>query len=758
MSKLVREIAGAALIVIGVVTGNFQLIITGALILGSAVLTPGAQNRQAAAQSLQLGEVARQLLLGLTVAAGSLIDAFNYGGKYSTDWEVLVIGIADHECEQLVGFYVNDVYVPFTAVGDDIADHDGEIPGYNGQLRVNWYPGTETQIVKQTLIDYGGWSADDKLVGIAHIVVHYKADDEKAKHPIWTAGRPRFTWVVKGAKLYDPRKDSTVAGGSGTHRWTDPSTWEWSDNPIVGRYNWVRGIFACNRVDQLDQLLVGRGLSAIEAPPENVAWRANICDELVALAAGGSERRYTFSGLINANEQYLATEERFAAAVAGVIKQPEGSVEVDPGHAVTPSFAITDTDFLIDAKKTFSAFRSKADGQWVNTVVPRYTEPTLKWVEHAAPIRRVFDDVLADGGARELALALPDVTSGTHAQRCAEISRRMGRLPRTGSGTLAPRFVGIEEGDWGVWTSARHMAGVPMTVRAEAISVDPKWQTTPQLREIAASVFAWTIADELAEGSVATPNTVPTYGGPPDAGDWSIAGGIVAGTNGEAIPAIILTGTSSDAYAQSIIVEYRRQDVIEQEDGTPFENEDNSGTPLDSEESGNDWIAEPSLPAATTSYTIRGLSAGGAYEVAISYYVRGAVSDRLVLGPVVAGALGGSRASYEIRTLDPAFPITPGDTSFTIAAFTAVLDDGRSMMFPAATVSGLASGTTYGLFWNLSTGAYEADLTPALSRRASANYVFLEFYTTSTAGVFPGVDPAPPGYLGGGPREMNQPI
>jgi hypothetical protein len=41
-----------------------------------------------------------------------------------------------------------------------------------------------------------------------------------------------------------PALDSTVAGGSGSHRWNDPSTWEWSDNPAVCRYNWVRGIYA----------------------------------------------------------------------------------------------------------------------------------------------------------------------------------------------------------------------------------------------------------------------------------------------------------------------------------------------------------------------------------------------------------------------------------------------------------------------------------------------------------------------------------
>lgn len=755
MGKTVRIIIGAALIVAGAVTGNWQLVLQGALMVGQALTEKGPSPRQASATTLQLGEVPRQAIFGRAAIAGSLVDGFNHDGKYGTDWEVLVIALADHRCKGLVGVYVNDVYVAFAPTGDDVADQNGTVPGYSDQLRINWYPGTETQIVKQTLIDFGGWSANDKLAGVAHVVVHYKADDEKAKHPVWPGGRPRFLFVVDGACCYDPRKDSTVAGGSGAHRWSDPSTWEWSDNVSVCRYNWVRGIYACDRVDQPDQLLVGRGLSAIEAPPENVAWRANLCDEAVPLAAGGTEPRYRCGVVVKADEQFDSVEQMWAAACAGVIRQPEGSVEVDPGHAVTPTFEITDDDLLIGTKVSFSRFRNQADTAWLNTVIPSYVEPAQKWVTHSAPLRRVYADVIADGGAREVTLQLDAVTSRTQAQRCGEIARRMGRLLRTGTVTLGPRFAGIEEGDWGTFTSARHTGGVPVTVRAEAMALDEKWRNTITLREISADVFAWSTADEIAEGAVAVPNPVPTYGDAPDAADWAVTGGTVAGTNGETIPAIILTGSAaSDPYVQAIVVEYRRQDVLEQEDGTPFENEDGSGTPFENEESGADWIAEPILAAGTTSYTLRGLSAGGAYQVAVSYQVRGVIGDRLVLGPVVAGKLGTSRSAYSVDALDPAFPVTSDDTHIMIAAFTAVLDDGRSMAFPAGTIGSLANSTTYGVFWRFSTSAWEVDVTPAISRKASSDYVFIGWTTTSTAGTFPAAPSPPPGYQGDGPREL----
>ncbi|MEG3144210.1 phage tail protein [Sphingomonas sp. RT2P30] len=746
MSKLVKIIAAAVLIVVGVVTGNFQLILDGVLLLGSALLTPGnkQQARQAETTSLQLGEVPRQAVFGEALIGGSLEDAFNYGGQYGTDWEVLPIVLADHYCEELIGFYANDQFVAFTG--------NGMVPGYNNQLSVTFYPGTEGQTADPTLTGHGDWTSADRLTGLCYVVVAYKADDEKNKNPIWTAGRPRFSWLLKGKRCYDPRKDSTVAGGSGAHRWADPSTWEWTDNPIVIRYNWVRGVYACDRVGQPDMLLVGRGLSAIEAPPENVAWRANICDEMVALAAGGSEKRYRFNGLIKADEVYLQTEERFAAACAGVIKSPEGSVEVDPGHAVTPSFFITDADFVTKKKRTFAAFRSKADTQWVNTIIPRYVEPNQKWQDHAAPIRRVYADVIADGGPREATLSLPDVTSGTQAQRCGEIARRMGRLKRTGGGTFGPLYIGVEEGDWGVLTSTRLTKGLPVGVRAESMLLDQSWQNSLQLREMVASVFDWSTADEIAEGAVATANPVPVFGGAPDVAEWAVAGGVVAGENGAVLPAIFLTGGALDPYATSLIVEYRTVTVDLYETGLPVLTV-TGGLTLAEADPGP-WIAETPMSPATTAYTLRGLAAGQFYQVAVSYLVRGTVGDRLILGPAQAGAMAVARTCYVIVGYDGAIPLSSDGTNIYVTAFDAVLDDARPISFPAATVAGLTNSTKYGVFWNLTAGAYEAELSPALIRKASSDYVFLVWQATSNgAGTYPSSPPDPPGFGGYGPRE-----
>lgn len=500
MSKTVKAIVGIALVVAGAVTGNLQLVLVGASLTSGALSQPKGSQREAAASALQLGEGPRQGILGEVMTAGTLLDGFNYGGKYGTDWEVLVVALADHRCQRLVGFYVGDAYVPFAG--------NGLVGGYNGKLRVTWYAGTATQGADPTLLAHG-WASADTLAGVCYVVVEYKADGDGEKNPTWPSGRPGFSWVVQGLLCYDPRKDSTVPGGSGPHRWADPSTREYSDNLAVCRYNWVRGIYACDRIDQPAQLLIGRGLTASEAPPERVAASANLCDEIVALAAGGSEPRYRVSALIGADEEFGSVEAKFAAACAGVLIQPEGSIEVEPGHAKAPVFFFTDADLIIGKPVSFSNFRSEADEEWCNTVVPRYNEPGQKWADHGAPIRRNVADLVADGGPRERKLSLEYCRSGPQAQRCGEIARRLGRLLRTATVTLGPKASEIEEGDWVCWTSKRYTGGAPVWFRVEGYETDASWQMKLTLREIAASVFYWSTSLEIAEGAVAMQQEPP---------------------------------------------------------------------------------------------------------------------------------------------------------------------------------------------------------------------------------------------------------
>ena len=59
-------------------------------------------------------------------------------------------------------------------------------------------------------------------------------------------GVPKVLFELDGARLYDPRQDSSV-GGAGPQRWSDPSSWTpfgggANENPVVQIYNLMLGL------------------------------------------------------------------------------------------------------------------------------------------------------------------------------------------------------------------------------------------------------------------------------------------------------------------------------------------------------------------------------------------------------------------------------------------------------------------------------------------------------------------------------------
>lgn len=606
MAKFVRVAIVTAFTVIGAAIGGPIGASIGTFIgtFAANLLLPPSRGRPrgAASETLRIGEVPRQAIVGRAATHGSLADAFNYGGKYGTDWEVLVIALADHHCDALEGFYVNDNYVPFGS--------DGAVAGYNNQLSVWWRPGTETQTVPSVLTANGaGWTADDNGAGVSYAVVAYKADASDAKNPVWPNGRPRFLFVMRGALCYDPRLDSTV-GGAGAHRWADPATWTWSENPIVTRYKFARGFFACDRVNQPEQLLVGRGLSTVEAPPANLFHRANLCDEMV-----DGEPRYRVGGMIEATETYIDVENDFAAACAGTIVQPEGSVEIDPGEAKAPIMTITDADLVVGSKVKRRWFLGIADRAWVNSVVASYIEPSQKWSAHTAPVRRDIADIQADGAPREEALSLGFVQWQKQAGRIAEIVRRVGRLHIRAELVLPPRLCELEEGDWIIWQSDRYLKGQAYTFRVEAWGSDKAWHHSVVLRQISASCYSDTAP--LTDGSVAVQQAARPAIGAPSAANWSVSAGHFAG-GGIRTPALIVSGSSDDPSAQFVRLEYTQ--IV--------------GAPTAATVWSDAGVTGPDVKRREIA-----VAAGGIYWVAISYVVDGVQGDRRVLGPVTALAV-----------------------------------------------------------------------------------------------------------------------
>ncbi|MFW2345582.1 MAG: hypothetical protein ACN4EU_09790, partial [Brevundimonas mediterranea] len=483
-------VVGTAKAVVGFLTGNAGLVMDGVRQVAGAGRKGDAQARQASILNLQLGEVPRQAVIGIACTAGSLGDVFSFGGQYGTDKVTRCVNLADHAIDGIEGFYINEVYYPW--VGDGLqAAFSNKLSFHFRNASADGYD--PPQHVQQN----GGWTTSDRMVGITHIWIDWFVDDK-----VWPQGHPEIRFVLRGLRVYDPRFDPQFGySGPNPQTWADRSSHRFSRNAKVLRYAYTRGIFVEGRHGDLDHLLIGRGLSEEEAPPELVIADANLCDEIVDGVA-----RYTANGVISAAQPFIEVDGMFAAAMAGVIVQREGTVDVEAGQAKAVVATFTDADLVGGEKVGFSRFLGDSEGGRLNTFIGRYIEPLLGFKDHSAPVRRSLTDIATDGGPRETTISLALVTEVKQVDRILEINRLLSRLERRGNVVLPPRFAGLEEGDWVAWQSARRHKGATVRYRIEAYREPETWRKYLTLREIASSVFG--VPDPVEDTTVPPPPPV----------------------------------------------------------------------------------------------------------------------------------------------------------------------------------------------------------------------------------------------------------
>ena len=123
----------------------------------------GAPERIASQLNLSLGEQPRELVFGRTAIGGSLMSAGNWGGEHGTDWECLVICLADHPLDALEGFWVWDQYYSFSGNGAQTA--------FGGGLTVHLQNATPTGAAPPEGYLGHGLVAADVAAGVTRLFV-----------------------------------------------------------------------------------------------------------------------------------------------------------------------------------------------------------------------------------------------------------------------------------------------------------------------------------------------------------------------------------------------------------------------------------------------------------------------------------------------------------------------------------------------------------------------------------------------------------
>jgi hypothetical protein len=534
---------------------------TTALTFGVSALQRGGERRQPQAnaeaprgQELSLNASPnhpRTLILGKRATAGSLVYRCTSGA--SNDVLHQVISLADHEIEGITRLWVEDQLIEWSATSTNDTE-TFNVPAYTvggvDYLRITLYKGraSNSHASDVTTASGGQWTSDHLGKNVAYVVVRTTYSQDVFR----SGGVPRILFEVQGAKLYDPRKDSTQTGGSGSHRFGQPATYEYSDNLELARYNFLRGIGDGGN----GRPLFGPGLAAHAVNVSAAMAAMNVCDQTVNLRAGGSEKRYRVAAVIPANEEFEAVLDRMSSACAGSYPNLSGRYAIRPGTAQTPVLALTDDD--LDEKQPVRGSRYQSIGQVPNEVTGNWADPASQYERTPVPTRFSSADEATDGGYRRTNdHDLEYVASQSQGQRVLEIVRRLGRRQGEHTVTFRPRASVLEAGDWFTWSS--DIYGYSDKIfRVEQCALMADFSIQMNIREIDAAVYDWDPATDeiLASQPADLPPGGPTLS---VVDQFDVDTAVVVSPDGTQTPAIRATWTAiTDPTVTGLLIEYRR--------------------------------------------------------------------------------------------------------------------------------------------------------------------------------------------------------
>lgn len=243
-----------------------------------------------------------------------------------------------------------------------------------------------------------GWGSSSKLSGQAAIAWNLKFDKDGK---VYSSGVPRFGAEGRWVKAYDPRKDSTFPGGSGSHRIGVETTYEWTQNPALHAGTYAYGRF------QNGKRVMGIGMPARGIDWVGIAGWANVCD------ANG----WTVFGPVYEPGNRWVNLQEICAAGGG---RPVFAGGMISWHYSAPMVAldtITDAD-IADESPSVTAMASWRDR--INTIIPKYLSPAHDWqmISDAAPVT-VPAYVDEDGEVKQVEWPFNLVKNGNQANQLA---------------------------------------------------------------------------------------------------------------------------------------------------------------------------------------------------------------------------------------------------------------------------------------------------------------------------------------------------
>jgi hypothetical protein len=380
--------------------------------------------------------VARKAILGTTAMPLDL--RYHEASGSSQEFIDYIVAVAAHKVASIDEIWFEEK-LAWSATG-------GVTSTYSGYLTVDTR--TEGTAGNAIVINSGAvWDSSCRLTGCAYVRFRIKrtGNSKKTESPLVQGLPSRITIIGEGALLYDPRLDSTVTGGSGSHRANNQATWgayagsDDYDNPALQLLWFLLG-WKIN-----GKLSVGAGVPPERIDMESFITAANICDENIALASGGTQKRYRTSGTVSDEDDRMEVINTFLGCMNGTLRDSAGKLTLallknDLGD---PILDFTDGDFLGEF-----AWDQTGGGlsQGFNVTRGRFVDPSPQSLYQMAEYPEVSLDS-PDGIQRVMTFDLPFVEDGRRAQRLAKQVLQRHQFRGQLSAEFSAKALGCEVGD-----------------------------------------------------------------------------------------------------------------------------------------------------------------------------------------------------------------------------------------------------------------------------------------------------------------------
>lgn len=433
---------GATTVAMGGTLLTSQVIIGGLVFSGvSAVVTSALIPKP---KMPDLGSVGGNLGVGIDpIGASEIVYGQARKGGVKTYHETTGDGkyyhyfltLAMHEVEEIGQIYVNDAAVTVDGSGFVTSDD------WNSKILVKKFTGSSSQNIYSSLSGLSNgpsnYTSTFKGQGVACIYVRLEYDRD-----VFQSGMPLITAVVKGKKLYDPRKDSTSDAydsslGVSSHRPNDASTWQYSSNPALAMRDYLtssQGVAADQ--SQIDDVMIGDA--------------ADDCGTVGSY----TENSFEIGGSITTGDTKLNNLNSLIKCFNGTLFWAQGKFRLVAGAYHAPS--ISNAFTLDDIRGPISIQTRYSRRDLVNTVRGTFVDKDQRWIAQEFPQVQLADMSEDNSVESVIDLELPLVTKSAAAQRLAKQILYTSREQITLSARFSAKAYQVQVGDTIKLTMSRY--------------------------------------------------------------------------------------------------------------------------------------------------------------------------------------------------------------------------------------------------------------------------------------------------------------